>query len=261
MTMRIPRWFVRGRADQRRMEWPGANLILSPHADDAAFSLGGILHLGLLRVPVTLLTLFGKSNYLEHGGFQPGWESATQTRRAEEEAFAARLGLDLDFRTLPEAALRESIEGDRLFASGAAEQLKDFPELFETLSASMRDAQLETVWIPLGLGCHRDHLLVQRTATRIAETLSLACCYYEDLPYAHWLSERSIRRHAEAIDRRIRPVFVAVESVIERKMEALGLYPSQVSGRHLDAVEAYARRWSRTEARERVWTIGRPPVL
>jgi LmbE family N-acetylglucosaminyl deacetylase len=248
--------FSSDRVESASGRWPGANLILSPHADDAAFSIGGLLHLGALGGPVTLLTIFGASNYLEHGGFQSDWESVMRVRQAEEEAFAARLKLNLDFRALPEAAMREAGEGDKLFASSLGEQLADFPALPETLAGPMRDAKVRTVWIPLALGGHRDHLLVHRAATRIAETLPAVRCYYEDLPYADQLPERSIRRHAAAVDRRLRPVFVPIESVIERKMEALNLYPSQVSARHRDAVEAYARRWSRTEARERIWTAG-----
>ena len=56
---------------------------------------------------MTLVTLFGRSNFTYEGGFQADWQAVTALRRREDEAFARSLNLPLHYFELPEASLRD----------------------------------------------------------------------------------------------------------------------------------------------------------
>ena len=78
-------------------------LVLAPHPDDAALSVGGLLV--RLREPVVLFTIFGRSNYTSRG-FHAHWQTVSAIRKTEDAAFAASIGATLRYPALPEAAIR-----------------------------------------------------------------------------------------------------------------------------------------------------------
>jgi LmbE family N-acetylglucosaminyl deacetylase len=240
-------------------------LVLSPHADDAALSLGGCLLLGRFGAPVTLATVFGRSNHVL-GRFERDWEAVTRRRRGEDEAFAAALALGLRYLDLPEVALRpEACFG--VFARRAGEALGAPDALAPALRALLDEIAPRLVLAPLGLGRHRDHLLLQRAARELLAGSPAALAYYEDMPYAEQLSGRAIARHARAVDARLKPCPLSIAPALERKVEALGCYPSQLGAADAAAVERHRRRrwrWWRAarglpavaaaEPFERLWT-------
>ncbi len=235
--------------------WPGPHLLLSPHPDDIALSIGGLLHGGLLAAPVRVVTLFGRSNYLETSGFQEDVNAVTRIRQAEETDAVRTFGVELVYHELSEAALRDSEAGDCIFAENCTERFSGPPELDNLVLESVRDLPGATIWAPLGLGCHRDHLLVQRTAALVAQSAGRPLVYYEDLPYAAQMAERAIERHALQIERRLRPERIAVEGVFEQKLATVAGYSSQITARHLAMTRRYGKHWDRDTAYERVWQV------
>ena len=234
----------------------GGTLVLSPHADDVALSLGGSLHQEVFRRPITLATLFGRSNYARER-FSPDWRGVTDARRGEDEAFAAALNARLWYFELDEATLRP-LEGgeDRIFARNADGPIAVPAPLPPALRQLLAGVQPETLLIPLGLGCHRDHLLTQREGTAIGRKTTATLVYYEDLPYAARLSNRRIREHARGLDPAMRPTRIDIRPTLNEKLRSVSLYRTQMGhGKLMSAVEEMHRS-GRSKVCEWIWTLG-----
>ncbi|HBY92991.1 MAG: PIG-L family deacetylase [Ardenticatenaceae bacterium] len=243
---------ARQRTGQEPRTAGGGTAVISPHADDAALSLGGSLHRRVFRSPVTLVTVFGRSNYMRDG-FQADWREVTRQRNDEDRTFAASLGLRLRYLDLPEAALREELYTDRLFAATPQAEFVAPAELEIALRQTLHELRPTYLVVPLGLGNHRDHLLVRRAAVELAREMPVLLAYYEDLPYAASLSQKAIRQHCRSLDAGLYPLYISIGSVFGRKIEALSFYKSQMRPRDLSAVRRHGFRWCRSEAHERIW--------
>ncbi|MEM8960948.1 MAG: PIG-L family deacetylase [Acidobacteriota bacterium] len=222
-------------------------LVLSPHADDAALSVGGALQRSFFPSPVTVATLFGRSNYSRDGGFHADWTEVTSIRRAEDERYATRLGIDLDYRELPEASLRDV----PIFAKNARETIAIPEGLEPTLRDLLAATRPSEVLIPLGLGHHVDHLVVHHVALAWPFATAVRRWFYEDLPYAAALGGRVIRRRARDVGLPLEPIDIDITEVVDQKIDALSIYASQLEPRDLRKVARHRRRFGRT--RERLW--------
>ena len=63
-------------------------LVLSPHFDDAALSIGGALAARFFPYPVCTYTVFGVSNYTR-SCFHADWPPVTSLRQREERSYTA----------------------------------------------------------------------------------------------------------------------------------------------------------------------------
>jgi LmbE family N-acetylglucosaminyl deacetylase len=218
-------------------------LILSPHPDDAALSLGGSIATNLLPPPITLLTIFGRSHYSEQTPGGGEVEQITALRHAEEIAYAHRRDLELVWLACEEAGLRLGLA--RVFAQRGQPPVDCGRE--NDIVAAARGVGAALVLAPLAVGEHVDHVIVHRLANHAAGGAALA--YYEDLPYAARVSERSLRARAEECAADLTPVELALgKAGLAAKLEDLQLYPSQMTARHV----AFMRR-RRRAAVERLW--------
>jgi len=89
-------------------------LLLSPHGDDRAWSIGGLAARLGRRGRATLLTVFSRSAF--GPGAPPGADVAA-VRRGEDAAFAAACGLRAEWLDRLDAPLR-GVAWDRLFCGG-----------------------------------------------------------------------------------------------------------------------------------------------
>jgi LmbE family N-acetylglucosaminyl deacetylase len=229
-------------------------LVLSPHADDAALSLGGCLHAAVLPAPVTIVTVFGESNFM-NGAFHSDVAAVTGRRKAEDRAFAAAAGVGLLFWSNAEAALRPSDSRDGVFAAGFDVPLEEPADLAARLESLLVASPPELMLSPLGLGFHVDHLLVQRLAARLSSLHGIPLAYYEDLPYAAAMPIRSIRARALGIDSALRPWVISIPGELTGKMTGLAHYSSQIDAADLARVMYHACRRSWL-ARARRWWPG-----
>lgn len=166
---------------------PGTKgLYLSPHFDDAAFSLGGWI---ADRPGGLLVNIFTRSEYTWKQRIT-GVEAVSAARAAEDAAFAARCGLEMVTLGLMEPSL---LGRDPRDAAGLAD---DVARLRAPLT-ELLDARVEAdtaVFCPAGIGGHVNHLATRLVAwdwaTRRGRQRQMR--FYEDLPYA------SHRRHRGA---------------------------------------------------------------
>jgi LmbE family N-acetylglucosaminyl deacetylase len=240
----------------------GGVLVLSPHPDDAALSVGGCLP-GLAGA-VTILTVFGRSNWTRDGGFERGWRRVTEVRRAEEAAHARAIGARLLYPEMLDASVRCRGAFERIFTRAGSVTAPR--RLGGVLRDALRRCRPDLVLAPAGIGGHVDHLAL-RDAARVAAAAGgrrrLAVAFYEDVPYAARRSETALRRWFLALDPRLEPVWMPLaEEQLAAKLARLRIYASQLGPPELRQAERHARRWRQSGPGERLWAAAPlPPLL
>src|SRR6185437_11718990 len=134
------------------------------------------------------------------------------------------------------------------------------PDMQESASASepevaaliRKHASQAFVIAPLGLGGHVDHLVVHNAAIRSLSPGRLA--FYEDLPYATWTPEPSLRERIREIEVRIRmrlkPAIIRQGGALYRKQRVAAEYRSQISLEEASGIARFAVKYG---GGERLW--------
>lgn len=217
-----------------------SKVYLSPHHDDVAFSLGGLVsaHPG-----GELVNLFTASNYLAGAPLEFVAEAAaiarvTALRTAEDTAFAAATGLTR--RALGNA--EPPILGrDPWDLRGLQQDIDAIASLLGTLEdLGARLPAPRWLFCPLAAGPHVNHLAVRRLVVASLPALEqrYAIAFYEDLPYA--ASGRARRRAVRALraeigPRRLRRLAWQLSPAEQaRKLDLVRLYASQHSALPVD---------------------------
>jgi LmbE family N-acetylglucosaminyl deacetylase len=240
-------------------------LLVSPHPDDAAISLGASL-LKHARVATTVWNVFSLQHYslVERDG-----EAAQRRLEREETEAAALLGTRVVMAGLPEAELRgyralsqrigrrrEEVLSQRL----ERELLGRVAVEFGRLRRAVRPA---FVALPLAVGGHVDHLLAREAA--LAELADAGrvrgLFFYEDLPYAlnaAWTGAAVAELNARGY--RLAERTVDVAACLERKRRVLEVYRSQLRPGDVRRIVDHGRVPG-GRAVERIWlprVLGRP---
>jgi LmbE family N-acetylglucosaminyl deacetylase len=226
--------------------------ILSPHRDDAAFSL--YLSLRTWRqsgVKVTVLNFFTVSAY----GKSPagsGPEIISAVRRTEDRRVLARI--DRRIRVvdchLLDAPLRLAIDSAAVFrpeTQPLAAMIE--PEIAKLIRGNARNGLLVT---PLGLGGHVDHLAVHQAATSWPNKQRLA--FYEDLPYAAWTPPEILQQRVRATEARtglqLRPAIIGQREATWQKQTGIAQYRSQTTREEAALISKFSVRYG---GGERLW--------
>lgn len=240
----------------------GPVLLISPHPDDAAYSLGAALQSRSSARDVYVLNLFSEQEYSVLG---ESGEAAKRRILAEEEQAARTLGFHADNGGLPEAGLR-GYKRLRDMIGGTAEPwtLPQEQPIMEKGLALIRErlASLQPAWLlaPLGVQ-HVDHLLAARMAVVAWQTHAPAdtrLLFYEDLPYCtDPRAAETARAKLTQQGLTLRPRLL--QSGTDRdwhKADAVKLYRSQLRDRQVQVIVQYGHSLSDVPA-ERVWLAGR----
>jgi LmbE family N-acetylglucosaminyl deacetylase len=237
-------------------------VVVSPHSDDAAYSLSGLIHLcHNLDKQITVLTVFSCSTYAPRLFFR-GRERVTRVRRREDDRFAATVAPGCRMVWLEEcdARLRPDYRGTNAHTSRpmTAGDLV----LTEKLALTFRQKvdPSSTIYLPLGVGGHVDHVIVREAGLALLAAGCRSMFLYEDLPYAAKFSvaglEDQVRRMTFAGADRLVPCRVTFPGLLACKQQALACYPSQVTRKVLSAILTHARQvGGPNEAAERVWQV------
>ena len=242
-------------------------LVLSPHLDDAALSLGGTIgRLCASGETVRILTVFTGdeprpaptplgAGMLRGWGFPPG--EAMAGRRQEDREACRVLGagdplhlphLEAIHRCDPHTGVPLYPSVPVLFGEPAAVER----ELVVAIAGLLREGiAAQRVVAPLAVGGHVDHRILRAAAeAAFGEELS----YYEDYPYA--------RAGGEAVEPALgslagwRHTLVPLaEADLERKIAAIAAYRSQVPHlfRGRDELSHDVRAQARRAGGERLW--------
>lgn len=198
------------------------SLYLSPHYDDAAFSLGAWV---TGRPGGLLVNIFTRSEYTA-AETVTDVDAVSAVRAAEDSVFASRFGLEAVALGLEEPSLRGRRSRD---ASGVGEDAALMREPLTALLDQRVDGET-VVFCPAGIGGHVNHLATRLVAWEwaVARGRETQLRFYEDLPYASrpHLRRRGLAglRAATAGWRLERRAWRAGRD----KLELVHLYPSQL---------------------------------
>jgi LmbE family N-acetylglucosaminyl deacetylase len=236
-------------------------LVIEPHADDAALSVGGLMWLRRRECDFIVATMASRSNhtsYYDKGVDYFDIGEVTGIRRRESELFARMIGGSHVPVGMTDAPLRycdahwtlDYFASHRMSIDMRLSRMADDRELKLWSGAVQRlltDIPSTEVWIPLG-GPHTDHMLTADAC--FAAFLSNPSLVdgrvvrvYEEVPYAarnpsHMSAALAELRKAGAVwDEEL----VSIEEVYDQKLRLSSLYASQNIGQMRADIEASAR--------------------
>lgn len=228
--------------------------ILSPHMDDAAYSLGAWLK-NNSGTKTSILTIFSVSNFAPYSPNEHGnCAAVTKLRREEERCFALGVGSEHSFLNFLEAPLRGRPNTCDLFVSPDKATEDSICEkltlsLLESLSALKPDWLLA----PLCIGGHIDHWIVRFAAIRYAMKFRCKIMYYEDLPYAGELEELKLNFVLNVLTNNLQSTLIATDG-LDQKVQLLHGYPSQIADSDISNVINHFDR----VGGERCWVLDYP---
>ncbi len=228
--------------------------ILSPHRDDAAFSLSTALSCWRkLPLKLNIVNFFTISEYAPRAlSTRASTISALRTR----EDHLALSAIDSRIRAtalgLLDAPLRLGISADAISRPETA-AMQSASEI-EALGRSVRkyfDRGL--VLAPLALGDHVDHLAVSQAA--LASSVDHKLGFYEDLPYATWTSESALCQRLRKTEQRagvhLRSVVIRNRDfTVAHKRRLVNKYQSQITPEEATSIARHAWKYG---GGERIW--------
>jgi len=253
-------------------------LVIEPHCDDAALSIGGTMWKMRHEVEFHLVTMASRSNYstafqMHRDHFDRS--QITAMRTAEGELFMRHLGGQYRCAGLSEATLRYddsdwdldffnahevpvAIAGNRR-APGAVLDC-----WVEYIKALLRERSYDEIWIPLGAGTHSDHDLARNAALSalLSERPSGVVRMYEDVPYGvHFPEHRNrIPRLLSAAGARLEPWHQDIGGDFDAKLSLLSIFASQFKVPSIrEGVERSANRNRGLAKVEHLWTLEQLP--
>jgi LmbE family N-acetylglucosaminyl deacetylase len=240
-------------------------VVVSPHRDDAAFSLGLAVGAWLQKgYAVEVVNVFTRSEYAPYSdadSLHPNdrISFASAVRKREDEAwvklYVGQLGrgkLSLTDLNLKDAPLR-------LHCSLEEVQQRE-PDLTEKVSSKIKRAlemsSADAIVLPLGVGNDVDHLTA-RIACLPTDAQAFALAFYEDLPYAAQAPqsiEAAVQATSLAAAVPLEAAFVAAptdaDAAVARKHKLALCYDSQVDDAGVEQIAEFSRHY---EGRERLW--------
>ncbi|MBV9039137.1 MAG: PIG-L family deacetylase [Acidobacteriaceae bacterium] len=227
--------------------------ILSPHCDDAVFSLGLTLGLwSMASLHLQVLNFFTESAYAPHAPVKTVAEISA-IRKAEDERAIAFIhdGIKIISLDLLDAPLRLHLPFSQITQLQSVEQIS--PEELRQLSQHIQQHCLQSLAIaPLGLGNHVDHMAVQKASIACLPPQDLA--FYEDLPYITWTSAFDVQIRIKSIEDStgvgLSPLILRTQNAVAQKRQIASFYQSQITLEEADTIAGYAECYG---SGERLW--------
>ena len=247
-------------------------LVLSPHRDDAAFSLSlSMMHWLQAGHRVTLFNVFTRSLYAPYSDAESVHENdrlsyVSALRKREDESFVKQLTSELGTKNggamtmvdlnIKDAPIRLHCDSSIVCDMDVDSNDTCIPKIRKALQKLAEQPHAPTALVlPLGLGHHVDH----RTARDASLPLSteMPCAFYEELPYAARDGVRvDLSRFREDANTRyhepLHPVLCHGTHTrpSELKRRFAQIYVSQIDSQWLDVVTNFSHRY---HGAERLW--------
>jgi len=223
-------------------------VVIEPHMDDAAISVGGRLLHRRGRQRITVISVVKWTNFTSYLSLNRAFLNVTDITklRLQESALAARLlGAETCCLDWPDAPLRfwpaerwSERTVDRYTAEPAnfvdlLPNPKDVTGLAEQLARLLVPLAPDELWIPMGLGDHVDHRTTRSACLMmLAEARgrfsNLPVIMYEDLPYAvESKHSAQIQAALASAGTRFIPGREDITDVFRQKMRLVSIYASQ----------------------------------
>lgn len=245
-------------------------LILSPHRNDAAFSLSlAITNWLAAGHTITLLNVFTRSLHAPfsdadfvHQNDRLSYVSAMRQR--EDELFLQRLTLQIPRTAKAHIQLVDlNLKDAPIRLRCPLEEVSDTPvnpedpaieKIRRALTRQTEAGEVHALVLPLALGHHVDHLTV--LAAALPFTTGLPSAFYEDLPYAatHPSVTADLDALREHITQRLHEPLTTVlcqhPSAVDLKRHLALTYASQIDEEAANLIATFATRY---QGGERLW--------
>ena len=241
-------------------------IIVSPHRDDAAFSLGlAVEHWLTAKHTVGVLNCFTQSDYAPysdaaslHANDRLSFVSAT--RKREDAAWNKVLGGRLQFTDLDllDAPLRLACSADEVLGMPIRAGDRAVARVAGAIAKFARNGSPESlaIMLPLAVGGHIDHRVTRQAGLEALAGSPLPIAFYEDLPYATRPGgAEEITGLAEATAMDLQPAFAVDEETepslaAHRKRRVAECYDSQIDTEAAQQIAAFCLAY---QGRERLW--------
>lgn len=245
-------------------------LVVSPHRNDAAFSLALAIKGWLAaRHRVTVLGVFSRSvsaPFSDADTVHPNdllsYVSAMR-RREDAELLKLMPGLRMVDLNLKDAPVRLRCSPEDMYTIAPSPEDTAVAKIQKALAKLATEQTIDAVLLPLALGHHVDHLVVRNATLGFAAGRLWG--FYEDLPDAFRAGdagaiEASVElefralREANLFVEAARPVVLGadldVAAASKAKRRIVSVYASQVDGATIEAISDLAEHYA---GGERVW--------
>ncbi|MBV9916396.1 MAG: PIG-L family deacetylase [Solirubrobacterales bacterium] len=207
-------------------------LAISPHLDDAVFSIGGTLAQAAAGGEQVLLATVFTRSVLSPTGFALACQldkdlgsevDYMAVRRREDQLAAERLSFESPLHLgLPEAPHRGYDSARELFAGPRSDDSAS-TAVAEALGRLLEQMTPDRVLCPLGVGAHVDHLVVIEALDRLGVTTER----WRDVPYVLRDADPAHVANELRVSLSERPVGLS-EAELERKLDACAAYATQL---------------------------------
>lgn len=255
-------------------------LFISAHLDDAVLSCGACIgNLARTGRRVDILTVFAGVPEPRQITDLSRWfhrncglgDDAIRVRRGEDKTAAGLLGARTTHLTLFECLYRRDVKGSpkytkigQIFEADPGFEADTVDRIASALRKMVIRRDYRTIYVPMGIGRHIDHLLVRVAAeslgNRMATDGSPAAVYYEDLPYA---SRNCDPNWQATLAQDMRPEVRLIDDLAwKTKIAAISAYQSQVRmmwpgiADMVYELRSYALHVGAGEPAERFWVKG-----
>lgn len=229
-------------------------VVIEPHMDDAALSVGGRLLHRRGKNRITILSVMKYSNFTSYWNLNRDFldvETVTSLRLGES-ALAARLfGAEhrcLDWRDAPIRLYPENKwsaeELERILPTiysymEIPPDPKEISVLKDKLRIELEKLEPDEIWIPMGLGTHLDHRTVRSACVAMLSEWNgriegSSVCIYEDLPYNRPSLASQIRESFERHGSVLQRCTEDITDVFEEKLRAVSVFASQFKRSYME---------------------------
>lgn len=233
------------------------HLLLSPHPDDIAYSLGGAVLKGYINEGI-LATVFQRSSHVPNINLKASIDEGSSIRFKEDRAYAQRVGLAYKGLSLKEAVDRGYRDFDAICKKDSYltdhSRVENNRVIQSFLEELLERQQITTLWAPLAIGYHVDHVMVSRAVLNWKTKKKLEIIFYEDIPYAAYLDRASLDQW---IIQQIGPAkeeLIDISAVFQEKMRNIEIYKSQINEQDVAGLKQHALRLVPGFATERIWS-------
>jgi LmbE family N-acetylglucosaminyl deacetylase len=213
-------------------------VIIAPHLDDAALSVGSAILAGSLGKRPHIVVVFSISNYTLETPGTGDVEAVTRTRRNEETTAGRVMKASVEFLDYGEPLVRGACSdfGDLFNRDFDPTTDPLYRQLVDEIRKIKEGLQPKLMIFPLSLGNHRDHILLNSIGLHLLGESETRIMFFEDLPYAGIMEQADIIEVGSS--KGLKPY--AVPGVdLETKLLLLKTYKSQLDEFDFELIRMY----------------------
>ena len=221
--------------------------ILSPHIDDAAYSLAlTISRCVNNQIPVTIINCFTVTKWAIRFVSKDVNEVSLLRKKEDSECYKTyNASIDIINLELTDAPLRN----DYIFQSQPFQP--DELKLVEIVKKKLEKSSDAILISPLGIGNHIDHAICKQAAVQLYRKMKVL--FYEDLPYANRISETEIFDQIKILEERLNVQLThrtdGLKNCTINKEQLIRLYKTQINDEICSEIMSHMNNLSG----ERIW--------